>query len=366
MNPHRYRRQTGQLLGLLIVFAFGWTGRQTYEGSSKSVHGTPTPFVSCDNVAAHFDGAISTEASKMNRETYASPTRPATSVKGVAFSWDHAGKRGLVEKNLPWMSVQVRSLIASYLDKDSTTMLEYGGGGSTLFFSQLVKQLYTVESVGEFVQRIKSQSSDMGLRNIEVFHRAPNGYHLAKGEAVPDLSQHKMHSEMVQADVVNRESFEFWKLNGGPQGIKLPEPPAHLKPRYAKFKGNWEHNSAYIAAPKESGVALFDVVLIDGVARGACAFWILDYISEHSRVFIHDFYSGSSPEAWDHKFNLKGLLKYYWVVAKVEELSPYISGGTVVVLQKKAKAEQRKSCTFCTNNQKHRADHRGERYAPFF
>lgn len=73
------------------------------------------------------------------------------------FSWDKPGKANLVEQQLPWMTVQVRSLIASYLKKESTVMLEYGGGGSTLFFGPRVKQLYTVESVKQFVERINGE-----------------------------------------------------------------------------------------------------------------------------------------------------------------------------------------------------------------
>lgn len=131
-----------------------------------------------------------------------------------------------------------------------------------------------------------------------------------------------------------------------------------MKLGYKKFKGNWEHNSKYIQAPAQFGVSHFDAVLIDGVARGACAFWILDYIDENSRVFIHDFYNAGDPDDWDDRFNLEGLKKYYFVVAKVEELSPYSSGGTVVVLQKKVKAELNNDIEHMNKFQKDRISHR--------
>ena len=71
-------------------------------------------------------------------------------------SWDKVGKENLVEESKPWMSKQVQALICSYLDSTQTVMLEYGGGGSTLFFSQYVKFLYTVESVGEFYHDLQT------------------------------------------------------------------------------------------------------------------------------------------------------------------------------------------------------------------
>lgn len=194
---------------------------------------------------------------------------------------------------------------------------------------------------------------------MQAAHAAPDGYYKDSGEVITGLHGHKRVREMAKCDVVPESSLEFWKTHGGPQGIKLPNPPQSLKKLgYKKFKGNWEHNSKYIQAPAQFGVSHFDAVLIDGVARGACAFWILDYIDENSRVFIHDFYNAGDPDDWDDRFNLEGLKKYYFVVAKVEELSPYSSGGTVVVLQKKVKAELNNDIEHMNKFQKDRISHR--------
>ena len=280
-------------------------------------------------------------------------------------SWDKAGKEKLVEQAKPWMSRQVQALICSYLNSTQTVMLEYGGGGSTLFFSQYVKFLYTVESVGEFYQRLTENLFEKGIKNVQVLHRPPNG---ALNGTPASLEGHKYIQEMRMCDIVNKISMKFWLENGGPQGIKLPPPPTSLlQQNYHKFKGNYKHNSAYIYAPMEFGITRYDVVLIDGVARGACAFWILDYIDENSRVFIHDFFNADSSQNWEDKFNLNSLQKYYHVVAKMEELSPYISGGTVVVLQKKTKAEIAQDTDHMNRFQKRRNLHRGNKaYKDFF
>lgn len=280
-------------------------------------------------------------------------------------SWDKVGKENLVEESKPWMSKQVQALICSYLDSTQTVMLEYGGGGSTLFFSQYVKFLYTVESVGEFYHRLTDNLFEKGIKNVHVSHRPPNG---ALKVTPASLESHKYIQEMKKCDVVNKISINFWMENGGPQGIKLPPPPKNLlQQNYHKFKGNYKHNSAYIYAPLEFGVTRYDAVLIDGVARGACAFWILDYIDENSRVFIHDFFNAGSSQNWEDKFNLNGLRKYYHVVAKIEELSPYISGGTVVVLQKKTDAEIAQDISRMNKFQKSRKLHRGNKaYTDFF
>ena len=87
-----------------------------------------------------------------------------------------------------------------------------------------------------------------------------------------------------------------------------------------------------------------------------CAFYVLDFIDQRSRVFIHDFYSARSPQQWTEKFNLEGLMRYYHIVGKIEELSPYVSGGLVVVLQKKTSAERREGAKL------QRLSHRGDVY----
>jgi hypothetical protein len=280
-------------------------------------------------------------------------------------SWDKFGKKNLVEQAKPWMSKQVQALICSYLNSSDSLMLEYGGGGSTLFFSQYVKYLYTVESVEEFYHRLQKNLVDQGIQNVQVILKPPNGFFK---DAPASLEKHEHISEMRRCDLVNKNSLEFWLNNGGPQGIKLPAPTKEvLQQNYHKFKGNYKHNSAYIYGPLDFGINRFDAVLIDGVARGACAFWILNYIDENSRVFIHDFFHADSSQNWEDKFNLNGLRKYYHVVAKIEELSPYVSGGTVVVLQKKTDAEVRRDFSHMNKFQKARILHRDKKeYKDFF
>ena len=45
----------------------------------------------------------------------------------------------------PWMSKQEIDLILSFLNKEDI-MLEYGCGGSTMFFPNYVKEYYSIES----------------------------------------------------------------------------------------------------------------------------------------------------------------------------------------------------------------------------
>ena len=53
----------------------------------------------------------------------------------------------------PWMSRDEIGMIEGYL-KPSFKMLEYGSGGSTLYFSRLVKEYYSVEHDVEWYEKI--------------------------------------------------------------------------------------------------------------------------------------------------------------------------------------------------------------------
>lgn len=87
-------------------------------------------------------------------------------------------------------------------------MLEYGGGGSTLFFGPRVKQLYTVESVKQFVERINGELQEKGIDNVQVAHAAPDGYYKDSGEVITGLHGHKRVREMAKCDVVPESSLE--------------------------------------------------------------------------------------------------------------------------------------------------------------
>lgn len=146
--------------------------------------------------------------------------------------------RSYRKANRVWMSVQEQELIESYLDENNT-MLEYGSGFSTLWFSQYVKQYYSIEHSREWYDSINSKIS--ALPNVE--------YTLAGVDP----------------------GYRGW-----PGGFS---------------EGNYEQFEEYIKAvdrfsPPEK---VFDRVLIDGRARAFCAKYILKYLHKGSYIFIHDF-----------------------------------------------------------------------------
>ena len=121
----------------------------------------------------------------------------------------------------------------------SHSMLEWGSGFSTLWYSQFVKDYYSIEHHQEWYQNVQQLLKDHNASRIH--------YTLSH---VPD--GHK----------------------GWPGGYD---------------EGNKEQFMEYIHAAASFRVRKFDRVLIDGRARAACIEYILPYLKPDSVVFVHDY-----------------------------------------------------------------------------
>lgn len=121
--------------------------------------------------------------------------------------------------------------ITKYLTPDDT-LLEWGSGNSTVYFSGLVKKLISVEHDERWYKKIKKVVEQLEIDNVDQY--------LIKSHT--------------------------------------PDP---IPCRYEQFKD-------YVEFPKKENF-YFTKVLIDGRARKYCAKSIADYINDNCVIFIHDF-----------------------------------------------------------------------------
>lgn len=129
----------------------------------------------------------------------------------------------------PWMHDSEILLILKHLYY-TDTMLEWGSGGSTLYFPNFVKNYYSIEHDPEWFEGVK-------------------------GKVGKDVS-------------MNLVPWDF---------------PRTLPTQKHQFKTYIEHVS-------KLGVEKFDKVLVDGRARGWCAEYVLKHLHKNSLIFIHDFW----------------------------------------------------------------------------
>jgi len=199
----------------------------------------------CDRVIASLQHKIPTYAAVPNLAWQA---ESHSDLVGRSYSWYHEdGKqrdhRQCVEgmdqewpgvPDTPWMHTDEMRAINHYLKADMT-MIEYGAGGSTLYFAPKVARYFSVEYQTEWFWRTKSAVENRNLGHVQMALRPP----------------------------------EF------PQ--EHPHLPA-LPGQFASF-------SNYASKTGE----IFDAGLIDGRARIECAINVAPQIRPGGYLFIHDY-----------------------------------------------------------------------------
>lgn len=172
----------------------------------------------------------------------------------------------------PLMHYNEYKLVEKYLNKNDI-FLEWGSGNSTLYYSDLVKKLITIEHDKFYWEQTEASIKVFNIKNIE------NILVVSKIKLIP-----------------NKEN------------------------RYKVFE-------EYINYPKNNNIK-FTKVLIDGRGRKFCALSILDIIDENVIVFIHDF-NHDDVEGYPDEEYFNDILKYYDIVERVTD------GRGIVALRKK-------------------------------
>jgi hypothetical protein len=137
----------------------------------------------------------------------------------------------------PYMTEHEIAFLEKYLSKNSS-VLEWGSGNSTLYYSQFVREYTAIEHNEQWFKTISKRIR----KNTKLILIPPNGPY------DPKIG------------------------NGWNQ----------------EFEGSYEQFRQYVDVVDTINFN-FDIVLIDGRARIACAKKILPLITQQTKVFIHDF-----------------------------------------------------------------------------
>ena len=150
--------------------------------------------------------------------------------------------------------------------------LEWGSGGSTATFGTAARRTFTVEHAVEWCEQVREwpETRCMARANRwEMF--CHDAGHALEAWGYPDG-----HGYSFDAEPANNK--EATKSSESSESTKSSFHP-----------GFHDAMRTYVQAPGRFGVAAYDVVLIDGRFRNACAFAILPYLSRGSVVFWHDW-----------------------------------------------------------------------------
>lgn len=143
---------------------------------------------------------------------------------------DHAGIMGCIEQ--PWLVSESIDFIFDRLN-DRSIVFEYGSGSSTFWFSKIVDKVYSVDHDHSWVNQLNSLIADHGISNI---------------------SLSLMSCEMRYILDIDSETEE----------------------QYVN----------YSKTIKNTGISLFDVILVDGVARSLCIEESIPYLKKGGMLII--------------------------------------------------------------------------------
>lgn len=172
----------------------------------------------------------------------------------------------------PWMSKQEIDLILSFLKKDDV-MLEYGCGGSTMFFPNYVKEYYSIESDESWANSVKKiMPKNVTMHCIPVVRPDdPDQKHATKWDQLYTTKMYYAYKEYIET------------------GSKIGKP--------------------------------FSKILIDGRARPQCARYMYDFIDNDCIIFIHDWHPCRT--------HYRSVLEKYKIIKEIN------SGQCLVALSKK-------------------------------
>lgn len=229
-----------------------------------------------ERVAAYFS-----EASKLRAEN---PACFGVARLAADFPYWFAGLRhgaSAIADGRPWLTFGA----IDFLDAELVTnmrIFEYGSGGSTLYFSSMVREVVTVEHDAGWCERVRQELSARGRKNVTLLLREPE---------------------------------EDQSLGGD----------SHLDPRlYASSSPEYPCMSFknYVAAIDGYPDGHFDFISIDGRARNSCMEHVLRKLAPGGMIMLdnaerpeysHIHSSLSGPEWKLHDFQGPGpYTMYFW------------------------------------------------------
>ena len=179
------------------------------------------------------------------------------------------------------MEYSEASKAAQYIEGKSK-MLEWGGGGSTLYFPKLVENYVSIEDSLEWYEKLKPQLLD----NVE-FYYVP--IHEEKFDDDLDKNAADILSGPLDTEV--RDNIVYWSTRGN---------------------FDWHCGIDYIKKPMELSHKNYDVILVDGRCRAMCAYMAKYLLKDDGHLLFHDF---------NNRTYYHGILKYYEIVDTAKTLA---------------------------------------------
>lgn len=149
----------------------------------------------------------------------------------------------------PWLTQKSRQFLEEYLETlDNPKILEFGSGGSTIWFSQRTSNLISYEHSPHYFKIVKDYIKDHGYNQVDIRYRKPPYF-----QEIANFPDNYFDLVLVDArDRLECCLFSLSKLKpGGILMLDNSERP-ELQELFVKLK-NWPSITTYQPNPDEYG-----------------------------------------------------------------------------------------------------------------
>ena len=190
--------------------------------------------------------------------------------------WQHLSpERNSIKDKYPWLTFGAIEFIENIV-KPYMTVFEYGSGGSTLFWSQRVEKVFSIEHNKEWYDKMCAEFEKQKVSNVE--------YMWVEAENDPQYNS------------------------------KNPLDPDSYLSTGLEFTG--KKFESYAKKINDVAVKSFDIIIVDGRARPSCILQALDRVKQKGYLIIDNtdrtYYLSpfSLPEAQWKKWEFNGPVPY--------------------------------------------------------
>jgi hypothetical protein len=199
-----------------------------------------------------------------------------------------------------------------HIREQQVSMVEYGAGSSTFFFSSYVDSYVSIEHSPEYCRELERMASTQPHRTVNIYYMERN----IDGFSI----KHQFHQHgsginkscpidiyCVPRNAYSLLAYRLWATGG--------------RSTYTMYRDYIDFLSVYLSDRK------FDFVFLDGRARPQVAYAVLKQLNESdSKVFVHD---------WNQRADYHIIEREFYQIVDQQIESNQVGGGGLVVLTRK-------------------------------
>ncbi|CAF0882333.1 unnamed protein product [Rotaria sordida] len=219
-----------------------------------------------------------------------------------------------------WMDLREQELVVKYIQKlkrerseQKISMVEYGAGSSTFFFSTYVDYYVSIEHSPHYCRELERMAISQPHRSVKIFYMGRNssGFYIKHCfEQKPDKLNLTSHIEIycVPRNAYSFKAYYLWATS--------------KRSTYTMYRDYVDFLSIYFRNTK------FDFAFLDGRARPQVAYAILKQLNGlNAKVFIHD---------WNQRKEYHIIEREFYNIIDQQIESTQSGGGGLVVLHRKS------------------------------